>query len=34
MKFFQIDRERWLTGYQPTLNYLPEVTVYRMIEGE
>jgi hypothetical protein len=28
----RIDRERWLTGYLPTLNYLNEVTIYKLIE--
>jgi len=27
-KVFQIDRERWLVGYQPTINYQATVTIY------
>jgi hypothetical protein len=31
-RVFQIDRERWLVGYQPTLNYQATVTVYRLVK--
>ena len=31
-KVFQIDRERWLIGYLPTINYQATVTIYRLIE--
>jgi hypothetical protein len=30
VKVFQIDRERWFVGYQPTLNYQATVTIYKM----
>jgi hypothetical protein len=33
-RVFQIDRERWLVGYQPTINYQATVTFYRLIETE
>lgn len=29
-KVFRIDHERWLVGYQPTLNYQATVTIYRL----
>lgn len=32
VKVFQIDRERWLLGYLPTINYQATVTIYQMIE--
>lgn len=32
VKVFQIDRQRWLVGYQPTLNYQATVTVYKLIK--
>jgi hypothetical protein len=31
-KVYQIDRERWLVGYQPTVNYQATVTIYKLIE--
>ena len=31
-KVFQIDRERWLLGYYPTINYQATVTIYKLIE--
>jgi hypothetical protein len=30
-KVFQIDRDRWLIGYQPTMNYQAAVTIYRLV---
>jgi hypothetical protein len=32
VKVFQIDRQRWLVGYQPTINYQATVVVYRLTE--
>jgi hypothetical protein len=29
-KVFQIDRERWLIGYLPTINYQATVTIYQL----
>ena len=29
-KVFEMDRKRWLFGYQPTRNYQATVTIYRM----
>jgi len=31
-KVFQIDRERWLVGYLPTINYEATVTIYKLRE--
>ena len=31
IKVFQIDRERWLFGYLPTVNYQSTVTVYKLL---
>lgn len=31
---FQIDRERWLVGYQPTINYQATVTIYKLNESD
>lgn len=30
-RVFQIDRQRWLTGYLPTLNYQATVSIYKLI---
>jgi hypothetical protein len=30
VKVFQIDRERWLLGYLPTVNYQATVTIYKL----
>jgi len=32
VKVFQIDRERWLLGYLPTMNYQATVTIYKLVE--
>ena len=32
-KVFQIDRERWLIGYLPTVNYHATVTIYKVVEN-
>ena len=32
-KVFQIDRERWLIGYLPTVNYQATVTIYKVVEN-
>jgi hypothetical protein len=32
IKVFQIDRERWLLGYLPTINYQATVTLYQLID--
>jgi len=32
VKLFQIDRQRWLVGYQPTINYQATVAVYKLIK--
>lgn len=31
-KVFQIDHERWLMGYLPTVNYQATVTIYKLVE--
>jgi hypothetical protein len=31
VKVFQIDRERWLVGYYPVINYQATVTIYNLI---
>jgi hypothetical protein len=31
-KVFQIDRQRWLIGYLPTINYQATVTIYKLLE--
>jgi len=30
VKVFEIDRDRWLLGYLPTVNYQASVTIYRL----
>ena len=32
VKVFQIDHQRWLTGYLPTFNYQATVTIYKLIQ--